>query len=47
MANSIRNSPQMDLDKTNRCPLRQSHVNYDQTIHEFSNKVVFRVQLHS
>ena len=47
MANSIRNSPQMDLDGTNRCPLCQSHVNYDQTIHEFSNKVVSRVQLHS
>ena len=47
MANSIRNPPQIDLDGTNRCPLYQSHVNYDQTIHEFSNKVVSRVQLHS
>ena len=47
MANSIRNPPQIDLDRTNRCPLCQSHVNYDQTIHEFSNKVVSRVQLHS
>ena len=37
----------MDLKRTNRCPLCQSHVNYDQTIHEFSNKVVSRVQLHS
>ena len=47
MANSIRISPQMDLKGTNRCPLCQSHINYDQTIHEFSNKVVSRVQLHS
>ena len=45
MANSIRNSPQMVLDGTNKCPLCQSHVNYNQTIHEFSDKVVFRVQL--
>ena len=37
----------MDLEGTNRCPLCQSHVNYDQTIHEFSDKVVSRVQLHS
>ena len=37
----------MDLKGTNRCPLCQSHVNYDQTIHEFSNKVISRVQSHS
>ena len=47
MANSIRNSPQMDLDRTDKCPLCQSHVNYDQTIHKFSDKIVSRVQLHS
>ena len=37
----------MDLDGTDKCPLCQSHVNYDQTIHEFSNKVISRVQSHS
>ena len=47
MANSVRNSPQMVLDATNKCPLCQAHVNYNQTIHEFSDKVVFRVQLYS
>ncbi len=36
----------MVLDGTNKCPLCQSHVNYNQTIHEFSDKVVSRVQLH-
>ena len=35
----------MVLDATNKCPLCQSQVNYNQTIHEFSDKVVFRVQL--
>ena len=37
----------MDLKRTNNCSQCQSHVNYDQTIHEFSNKVISRVQSHS
>ena len=47
MANSIRISPQKDFKGTNNCSQCQSHVNYDQTIHEFSNKVISRVQSHS
>ena len=47
MANSKRISPQMDLKGTINCSQYQSHVNYDQTIHEFSNKVISRVQSHS
>ena len=35
----------MVLDETNKCPLCQSHINYNQTIHEFSDKKVSRVQL--
>ena len=46
MANSIRISPQKDLKGTNNCSQCQSHVNYNQTIHEFSNKVISRVQTH-
>merc|ERR1712101_29831 len=37
----------MVLDGTDKCPLCQSHINYNLTIHKFSDKVVSRVQLHS
>merc|ERR1712101_30100 len=36
----------MVLDGTDKCPLCQSHINYNLTIHKFSDKVVSRVQLH-
>ena len=44
MANSIRISPQKDFKGNNNCSQCLSHVNYNQTIHEFNNKVISRVQ---
>ena len=46
MANLIRISPQKDFKGNNNCSQYLSHVYYNQTIHEFNNKVVSRVQTH-
>ena len=44
MANLIRISPQKDFRGNDNCSQCLSHVNYNQTIHEFNNKVISRVQ---
>ena len=44
MANPIRISPQKDFRGKDNCPQCLSHVNYNQAIHEFNNKVISRVQ---
>ena len=44
MAYLIRISPQKDFKGNDNCSQCLSHVNYNQTIHEFNNKVISRVQ---
>ena len=44
MANLIRISPQKDFRGKDNCSQCLTHVNYNQTIHEFNNKVISRVQ---
>ena len=44
MANPIRISPQKDFRGEDNCPQCLSHVNYNQAIHKFNNKVISRVQ---
>ena len=44
MANSIRISPQKDFKREDNCPQCLSHVNYNQAIHKFNNKVISRIQ---
>ena len=44
MATLIRISPQKDFKGNDNCSQCLSHVNYNQTIHEFNNKVISRVQ---
>ena len=44
MANPIRISPQKDFRGEDNCPQCLSHVNYNQAIHKFNNKVISRIQ---
>ena len=44
MATLIRISPQKDFRGKDNCSQCLSHVNYNQAIHEFNNKVISRVQ---